>query len=95
MAIAIGYCRLDGSTATEDRIQAIEDYNRPNSNKFVFLLTTRAGGLGINLCSADVVILFDTDWYVGGRLCGRIGKAQFRPLGILRWTSKPKIERTE
>lgn len=56
------YCRIDGSTAHEDRIQAIDDYNAPDSKKFVFLLTTRAGGLGINLTSADVVVLYDSDW---------------------------------
>lgn len=56
------YCRIDGQTAHEDRIQAIDDYNRPNSDKFIFLLTTRAGGLGINLATADIVILYDSDW---------------------------------
>src|SRR5271163_3741513 len=56
------YCRIDGGTAHEDRIQAIDDYNKPDSEKFVFLLTTRAGGLGINLTSADIVVLYDSDW---------------------------------
>jgi SWI/SNF-related matrix-associated actin-dependent regulator of chromatin subfamily A member 5 len=56
------YCRIDGSTAHEDRIAAIDEYNKPGSEKFVFLLTTRAGGLGINLTSADIVVLFDSDW---------------------------------
>ncbi|KAK4154158.1 SNF2 family N-terminal domain-containing protein [Chaetomidium leptoderma] len=56
------YCRIDGSTAHEDRIAAIDDYNKPGSEKFVFLLTTRAGGLGINLTSADIVVLYDSDW---------------------------------
>ncbi|MCJ1250726.1 hypothetical protein MMC30_007954 [Trapelia coarctata] len=56
------YCRIDGSTAHEDRISAIDDYNKPDSEKFIFLLTTRAGGLGINLTSADIVVLFDSDW---------------------------------
>ncbi|OCK81545.1 chromatin remodelling complex ATPase chain ISW1 [Lepidopterella palustris CBS 459.81] len=56
------YCRIDGSTAHEDRIAAIDDYNREGSEKFIFLLTTRAGGLGINLTSADIVVLFDSDW---------------------------------
>lgn len=56
------YCRIDGSTAHEDRIQAIDDYNSPESKKFIFLLTTRAGGLGINLTTADVVVLYDSDW---------------------------------
>ncbi|TFK68179.1 hypothetical protein BDN72DRAFT_769633 [Pluteus cervinus] len=56
------YCRIDGSTAHEDRIVAIDEYNKPGSDKFIFLLTTRAGGLGINLTSADIVVLYDSDW---------------------------------
>lgn len=58
------YCRIDGGTAHEDRITAIDEYNKPDSDKFIFLLTTRAGGLGINLTTADVVVLYDSDWYV-------------------------------
>ncbi len=42
---------------------AIDDYNKPGSEKFIFLLTTRAGGLGINLTTADIVVLYDSDWY--------------------------------
>jgi SNF2 family DNA or RNA helicase len=56
------YCRLDGSTAHVDRQNYIDDFNSPQSDKFVFMLSTRAGGLGINLASADTVILFDSDW---------------------------------
>lgn len=56
------YCRLDGQTAHELRQQQIDEYNAPNSEKFIFMLTTRAGGLGINLTSADVVIIYDSDW---------------------------------
>lgn len=56
------YCRIDGSTAHEDRITAIDEYNAPDSKKFIFLLTTRAGGLGINLTTADIVVLYDSDW---------------------------------
>jgi len=56
------YCRIDGGTAHEDRIAAIDEYNKPDSEKFVFLLTTRAGGLGINLTTADIVVLYDSDW---------------------------------
>ncbi|PHZ07630.1 uncharacterized protein RHIMIDRAFT_242445 [Rhizopus microsporus ATCC 52813] len=56
------YCRIDGQTNQEERIDAIDEYNRPGSSKFIFLLTTRAGGLGINLTTADVVILYDSDW---------------------------------
>ncbi|CUM57156.1 unnamed protein product [Debaryomyces tyrocola] len=56
------YCRIDGSTSHEDRIEAIDQYNMPDLDTFIFLLTTRAGGLGINLTSADIVILYDSDW---------------------------------
>ncbi|KAF8131403.1 SNF2 family N-terminal domain-containing protein [Boletus edulis] len=56
------YCRIDGSTAHDDRIVAIDEYNKTDSDKFIFLLTTRAGGLGINLTSADIVVLYDSDW---------------------------------
>ncbi|EEY63798.1 chromatin-remodeling complex ATPase chain, putative [Phytophthora infestans T30-4] len=56
------YCRIDGQTSYEDRESSIDEYNKPNSSKFLFLLSTRAGGLGINLYTADVVILYDSDW---------------------------------
>jgi SWI/SNF-related matrix-associated actin-dependent regulator of chromatin subfamily A member 5 len=56
------YCRLDGQTAHEDRQNAINEYNAPGSEKFIFMLTTRAGGLGINLATADIVIIYDSDW---------------------------------
>ncbi|KAL2534594.1 chromatin remodeling factor17 [Abeliophyllum distichum] len=56
------YCRIDGNTGGEDRDASIEVFNKPGSEKFVFLLSTRAGGLGINLATADVVILYDSDW---------------------------------
>merc|ERR1711981_720405 len=56
------YCRIDGSTDSEIRDDHIEAYNKPGSSKFIFLLSTRAGGLGINLYTADIVILFDSDW---------------------------------
>ncbi|TXG71780.1 hypothetical protein EZV62_000359 [Acer yangbiense] len=56
------YCRIDGNTGGEDRDASIESFNTPGSEKFVFLLSTRAGGLGINLATADVVILYDSDW---------------------------------
>ncbi|EEY66721.1 uncharacterized protein PITG_17273 [Phytophthora infestans T30-4] len=56
------YCRLDGSTKGEDRDNMMEEFNEPGSSKFCFLLSTRAGGLGINLATADIVILFDSDW---------------------------------
>jgi SWI/SNF-related matrix-associated actin-dependent regulator of chromatin subfamily A member 5 len=59
---AYQYCRIDGNTSGMDREQAMDDYNAPGSEKFVFMLSTRAGGVGINLFTADTVILFDSDW---------------------------------
>ncbi|XP_058209201.1 ISWI chromatin-remodeling complex ATPase CHR11-like [Rhododendron vialii] len=56
------YCRIDGNTGGEDRDASIDTFNKPGSEKFVFLLSTRAGGLGINLATADVVVLYDSDW---------------------------------
>ena len=56
------YCRLDGQTAHADRQKSIDEFNKPDSEKFIFMLTTRAGGLGINLTAADVVIIYDSDW---------------------------------
>uniref|UniRef100_A0A8C5QJK1 SNF2 related chromatin remodeling ATPase 1 n=1 Tax=Leptobrachium leishanense TaxID=445787 RepID=A0A8C5QJK1_9ANUR len=56
------YCRLDGQTPHEEREVAINTFNSPGSSKFIFMLSTRAGGLGINLATADVVILYDSDW---------------------------------
>merc|ERR1711981_238799 len=56
------YCRIDGQTAHEDRDRQIQEYNEEGSQKFIFMLSTRAGGLGINLYTADIVILYDSDW---------------------------------
>ena len=57
------YCRIDGSTDQSVREEQMDTYNAPNSKKFVFLLSTRAGGLGINLQTADTVILYDSGIY--------------------------------
>lgn len=56
------YLRLDGSTKTEDRGMVQKQFNASDSPFFMFLLSTRAGGLGLNLQTADTVIIFDSDW---------------------------------
>ena len=56
------HCRLDGSTAHEERQKSIDAYNAPGSDIFIFMLSTRAGGLGINLATANIVILYDSNW---------------------------------
>ncbi|CAG8453857.1 9609_t:CDS:10 [Ambispora leptoticha] len=54
-------CRLDGGVSQEERRRQIQEFNTKPEKK-VFILSTRAGGLGINLTSADTVIIFDSDW---------------------------------
>ena len=56
------YERLDGSVASDDRKAAMERFQHPDSKASVFILTTRAGGQGINLQAADTVIFYDMDW---------------------------------
>ncbi|CAZ82572.1 unnamed protein product [Tuber melanosporum] len=89
------YCRIDGSTAHEDRITAIDEYNKPGSEKFIFLLTTRAGGLGINLTTADIVVLYDSDWNPQADLqamdrAHRIG--QTKQVMVFRFVTENAIE---
>ncbi|KAI5284099.1 RSC chromatin remodeling complex ATPase component, partial [Ascosphaera atra] len=56
------YLRLDGSTKSDDRSELLKLFNDPTSEYFCFLLSTRAGGLGLNLQTADTVIIYDSDW---------------------------------
>ncbi|KAI0720008.1 SNF2 family N-terminal domain-containing protein [Cerioporus squamosus] len=58
----IKYLRLDGNTKQADRQKDMDEFNKPDSDIFIYLLTTRAGGVGINLWSADTVIIFDPDY---------------------------------
>lgn len=52
----------DGSTKQAQRQKDMDEFNKPDSDVFIFLLTTRAGGVGINLFTADTVIIFDPDF---------------------------------
>lgn len=56
------YERIDGSITGSVRQEAIDRFNTPGATQFVFLLSTRAGGLGINLATADTVVIYDSDW---------------------------------
>lgn len=87
-------CRIDGSVAQEDRQRQIKEFNE-NPDFRLFLLSTRAGGQGINLASADTVILFDSDWNPQQDLqaqdrAHRIG--QKNPVIIYRLATKGTVE---
>jgi ATP-dependent DNA helicase len=87
-------CRIDGSVAQESRRTQIADFNSDPEYK-IFLLSTRAGGQGINLASADTVILFDSDFNPQQDLqaqdrCHRIG--QTRPVVVFRLATKDTVE---
>jgi chromodomain-helicase-DNA-binding protein 1 len=87
--------RLDGTIAAGPRRMAIDHFNAPESSDFCFLLSTRAGGLGINLMTADTVIIFDSDWNPQADLqamarAHRIG--QTKPVSIYRLVSKETVE---
>lgn len=88
------YCRMDGSTAISKR-QALVDLFNNQPSIFLFIMTTRVGGLGINLVGADRVILFDPDWNPSMDIqarerCWRIG--QKRPVTIYRLVTSGTIE---
>ncbi|KAF9595153.1 hypothetical protein IFM89_037582 [Coptis chinensis] len=87
--------RLDGSTRADLRHQAMEHFNAPGSDDFCFLLSTRAGGLGINLATADTVIIFDSDWNPQNDLqamsrAHRIGQQEV--VNIYRFVTSKSVE---
>ena len=89
------YQRLDGSIRGDKRKDAIDHFNSENSQDFCFLLSTRAGGLGVNLATADTVIIFDSDWNPQNDLqaqarAHRIG--QTKQVNIYRLVTKNSIE---
>ncbi|KAF9529183.1 chromodomain-helicase DNA-binding protein [Crepidotus variabilis] len=87
--------RLDGMIASDARKKSIAHFNAPGSLDFAFLLSTRAGGLGINLETADTVIIFDSDWNPQNDLqamarAHRIGQKSH--VNVYRFVSKDTME---
>lgn len=79
----------------EDRERQIEEFTEKDSKFFIFLLSTRAGGLGINLATADTVVLYDSDWNPQVDLqamdrAHRIG--QVNPVNVYRMITENTIE---
>jgi ATP-dependent helicase STH1/SNF2 len=88
------YLRLDGSTKADDRTSLLQAFNS-DPELFVFILSTRAGGLGLNLQVADTVIIYDSDWNPHQDLqaqdrAHRIG--QTKEVRILRLITEKSIE---
>ncbi|XP_022082169.1 chromodomain-helicase-DNA-binding protein 8-like [Acanthaster planci] len=88
--------RIDGRVRGNLRQAAIDRFSKPDSDRFVFLLCTRAGGLGINLTAADTCIIFDSDWNPQNDLqaqarCHRIG--QTKSVKIYRLITRNSYER--
>lgn len=94
---AVGHCcywtcrgcwnwsRLDGTSTAAERADMIDRFNDPAGSQFLFLLSLRAGGVGLNLQSADTVIMYDTDWNPQIDLQVRWGGGQERGRGALSW----------
>ena len=89
------YLRMDGQTSSEERDKRISEFQNPESDKWIFLISTRAGGLGINLHAANIVILYDSDWNPQVDLqaidrAHRIG--QTKPVIIYRFVCEGTVE---
>uniref|UniRef100_A0A8C1LLQ0 Chromodomain helicase DNA binding protein 4 n=1 Tax=Cyprinus carpio TaxID=7962 RepID=A0A8C1LLQ0_CYPCA len=89
------YERIDGGVTGGMRQEAIDRFNAPGAPQFVFLLSTRAGGLGINLATADTVIIYDSDWNPHNDIqafsrAHRIG--QNKKVMIYRFVTKASVE---
>ncbi|CAF91815.1 unnamed protein product, partial [Tetraodon nigroviridis] len=89
------YERIDGGITGGMRQEAIDRFNAPGAQQFAFLLSTRAGGLGINLATADTVIIYDSDWNPHNDIqafsrAHRIG--QNRKVMIYRFVTKASVE---
>ena len=89
------YLRMDGTTPIKQRLQMVDRFNSKTSPFFLFLLTTRVGGLGINLTGADRVIIYDPDWNPSTDLQARervYRLGQTRSVSILRLITAGTIE---
>ncbi|KAI0030210.1 SNF2 family N-terminal domain-containing protein [Vararia minispora EC-137] len=88
----IRYLRLDGNTKQSDRQKGMDEFNRPGSEVFMYLLTTRAGGVGINLWSADTVIIFDPDFNPHQAIARAHRYGQQKPCLVFKLMAKDTAE---
>jgi len=92
--LRLPYVRLDGSTAVDERLATVDRFNH-SDDVFAFLLSTRAGGQGLNLTGADTVILHDVDFNPqidrqAEDRCHRLG--QTKPVNVYRLITKSSVD---
>ena len=92
--LRLPYVRLDGSTAVDERLATVDRFNT-SDDVFAFLLSTRAGGQGLNLTGADTVILHDVDFNPqidrqAEDRCHRLG--QTKPVAVYRLVTKNSVD---
>lgn len=88
-------CRIDGSVHWQERRDQIAAFNDVSNDAFVFLLSTRAGGLGLNLTAADTVIIYDSDWnpHQDMQAMDRVHRiGQTRPVHVYRLATAHSVE---
>jgi len=93
--LGLRFLRLDGNTQVAERLQLCDEFNDPDRGVFAFLLSTRAGGQGLNLTGADTVILHDVDFNPqidrqAEDRCHRLG--QTRPVTVIRLVAKNTVD---
>ncbi|KAJ8916525.1 hypothetical protein NQ315_000167 [Exocentrus adspersus] len=89
------YVRLDGTMSIKKRAKVVESFNNPQSNEFIFMLSSKAGGCGLNLIGANRLIMFDPDWNPANddQAMARVWRdGQQKPCYIYRFLAAGTIE---
>lgn len=74
------YVRLDGTMTVKKRSKVVAEFNSPESERFIFMLSSKAGGCGLNLIGANRLVMFDPDWNPANddQVCYRYSMLFFR-----------------
>lgn len=90
-----GYVRLDGTMSIKKRGKTVEEFNKPESSQFIFMLSSKAGGCGLNLIGANRLVMFDPDWNPANdeQAMARVWRdGQKKPCFIYRFLATGTIE---
>ena len=90
-----GFVRLDGSMSIKKRGKVVDSFNSPDSTDFIFLLSSKAGGCGLNLIGANRLVMFDPDWNPANdeQAMARVWRdGQKKPCFIYRFVATGSIE---